>query len=656
MKETFIDKAPERTRCHGCPPADRDPAAQAIRAVAQGAARASTTTASGVRGQWRASSIRILGTAVLAHTCLMGAVQAAELTAGGPGVAKPKEFQFGEVTVRTKGTMTYGTIIRADDRNPELVPYGNGVAVGVNGTARGGTNNDDGELNYGRGDHTSTVLKAVLDADLKYRNLGMFVRVKAWHDFDLEDDSVPHGNAANGYAPDKNLSDKGFSRLGRFSGADLRANVYGNFDLDGKSLLTRIGYQTIDWGSPGTILGGLEQINPIDNPARLRAGAVPEETRIPIPAVFARLGLNKNTNVEAFYQFGFRPSELAGCGTFGAFVDYATAGCNQVFVAPVTVSDAQAEDLRLVVKRGADGDPSDGGQYGVGVTYLAENLGQFGAYFANYHSRRLAVSVLKSSGTAPFIPGDPKGENVQYFVEYPEDVKVWGLNFKTRLPDQTRVFAEYTYRPNQTIQLATGDLLSAFVSNTAPSLLRADATATPAGGVYHGYDRLKMSQFSAGASRPFGKVLGGDFTLAGEVGVKYIHDLPDVSERRYVRSDLNGQGPVNGVCLPGASAAQCSNDGYASALAWGYRLRASSVYGNVFDGVDLKPSITFGHDVKGWSYDSLFIEGRRLAIVALQADVKKRFFVEASWTPIWGGRYNFAKDRDFFALAVGATF
>ena len=101
----------------------------------------------------------------------MGAVQAAELTAGGPGVAKPKEFQFGEVTVRTKGTMTYGTIIRADDRNPELVPYGNGVAVGVNGTARGGTNNDDGELNYGRGDHTSTVLKAVLDADLKFGNV-----------------------------------------------------------------------------------------------------------------------------------------------------------------------------------------------------------------------------------------------------------------------------------------------------------------------------------------------------------------------------------------------------------------------------------------------------------------------------------------------------
>lgn len=347
MTENFIDKSPTRTKCLAYPAANQDPVArpsrgwpvqgiaQAIGAVAQGAARATMTTANGVRGQLRPSSIRFLVSAVVTQTCLMGSVQGAELTAGVPSVATPQATQFGEVTVVTKGTIAYGTIIRADDRDSELVPHGSGVVVGVNGKARGGTNNDDGELNYGRGDQTSTVLKAVLDADLKYRNLGMFVRLKAWHDFALEDDSVPHGNAPNGYAADKPLSDKGFSRLGRFSGADLKANVYGDFDLDGKSLFTRIGYQAIDWGSPGTILGGLEQINPIDNPARLRAGAVPEETRIPIPAAFAKLSLNKNTNIEAFYQFGFRPNELPGCGTFGSFVDYATAGCNQVVVAPV---------------------------------------------------------------------------------------------------------------------------------------------------------------------------------------------------------------------------------------------------------------------------------------------------------------------------------
>ncbi|MGB8329803.1 MAG: DUF1302 domain-containing protein [Polyangiales bacterium] len=596
--------------------------------------------------------------AVAIAQAYLGPVHGAELTAGVPSVAEPQEYHFGDVTVIGKGTAVFGTIIRADDRDPKLIPQGNGASVGVNGKARGGVNNDDGDLNYDRGDRVSTVLKVVTDADVKYKNLGMFARLKAWYDFVQEDKDVPHGNVPNDYVPGEPLSDAGFSRLGKFSGADLRGNGYGTFDIYGKTLFTRVGYQTIDWGSPGTIPGGLEQINPIDNPARLRAGAVPEETRILFPAVFASLGLIKNLNVEAFYQFKFEPNELPGCGVFGSFLDYATEGCDKVFVAPVTVSDATSLATGSYLERASDGDPSNGGQYGFGLTYLAENLGQFGAYFANYHSRRLAVSVIKSSRTEgePFIPGNPGGENTQYYIEYPENIKVFGLSFKTQLPDQTRIFAEYTYRPNQTIQWATSDLLLAFVSNTAPTLLRAAATATPPGGNFHGYDRLKMSQFGAGAAKPLGKVLGGDLTLAGEVGIKYIHDLPDQSERRYVRADFYGLGPVNGVCLPGAPSYQCSEDGYASSLSWGYRLRVSSIYGNVIDGVDLKPTITFVHDVKGWSYDGVFNEGRKLAIVALQADVKKRFFVEASWTPIWGGTYNFTKDRDFYGLAIGATF
>ena len=68
------------------------------------------------------------------------------------------------------------------------------------------------------------------------------------------------------------------------------------------------------------------------------------------------------------------------------------------------------------------------------------------------------------------------------------------------------------------------------------------------------------------------------------------------------------------------------------------------------------PTLTFLHDVKGWSYDYQFIEGRQVAIVALRADWKKNFYIEAQWTPIWGGDYNFTKDRDFISLFVGATF
>ena len=615
-----------------------------------------------MHGRWVRGAIAV----AIMDTGLLGTAYAQELTAGDASFAAPLVYKLGDVTVTTKGTATFGTVIRADARNPEFITPGNGKRVGIDGRAVGGQNEDDGNLNYARGDRAFTVLKAVIDVDLKYQNFGAFVRAKAWTDFTLENDDVPHGNLPNGYVANTPLSDSGFSRLGKFSGIELKdANVYASFDLGQQKLFVRGGYQNIGWGTPATVLGGLEQIDPIDNPARVRPGAVPEETRIAIPAVFARFGpVVEDLNVEGFYQFGFRPNELPGCGTFASFADYVTDGCNGVVIGNTAAfSDPELIASGFLVKRAPDVDPSNTGQYGVGVTYLAKNLGLFGLYYANYHSRRLAVSVIKSSrpaGSAPFIPGDPDGKNAQYFIEYPEDVHVWGLTFRTRLPDQTGFFAEYVYRPNETIQLATSDLLGAFASNTAPTLLRADATATPPGGDYHGTDRHKMSQLSFGASKPFGTVLGGDFTLSGEVGIKYIHDLPDVNVRRYTRRDVFGLGPVNGVCVPGASAKQCSSDGYASSSSWGYRLKASSRYidvlSSVFGGVNLTPSVTFIRDVKGWSYDYQFIEGRQVAIVALRADWRKNFYVEAQWTPISGGDYNFTKDRDFYSLFVGATF
>src|SRR2546427_11601601 len=239
---------------------------------------------------------------------------------GGERIATPLVYKLGDVTVPTKGTLTFGTIIRADGRNPEFVTPGNGARVGVAGRAVGGQNDDDGELNYARGDRASTVLKGVIDVDFKYQKFGAFLRAKAWTDFTLDHGDVPHGNLPNGYAANTPLSDSGFSRLGRFSGIELKdANVYGTFDVGKQQLFVRAGYQNIGWGAPATVLGGLEQIDPIDNPARVRPGAVPEETRIAIPAVFARMGGIENLNVEAFYQFRFRPNEAPGCGPVGAF-------------------------------------------------------------------------------------------------------------------------------------------------------------------------------------------------------------------------------------------------------------------------------------------------------------------------------------------------
>lgn len=41
--------------------------------------------------------------------------------------------------------------------------------------------------------------------------------------------------------------------------------------------------------------------------------------------------------------------------------------------------------------------------------------------------------------------------------------------------------------------------------------------------------------------------------------------------------------------------------------------------------------------------------------MSLRAELNK-FFIEGGWSAIWGGEYNFTKDRDFYSLVAGLQF
>lgn len=566
------------------------------------------------------------------------------------------DIKVGAATVTLKATVTLGTANRTQDRDPDLMRAANAAAIGAVGRATGGQNSDDANLNYARGDRVSTVLKGIGDIEFKYANYGARARVKAWRDFTQEDSNVAWGNLPSGYAPNAPLSDRGFNHLAQFSGAALMdAYVYGTFPVGEQPLLMQFGQQTIPWGAPANIGGGLRQINAYDWAARARPGWIADELPIPVLSAFSRLGVTKNLNFEAFYQFKFEPHQMPGCGTFGAYVDYVSDGCDKVFVG---AGNDRASLAGGVFGKRAPDIESSGGQYGFGLSYLAEGLGRFGAYFANVHSRRFSLGVIKSLRLAPLpplIPGDPGGANVRYFVEYPEDVRIYTLNFQTRTPDNTTLFVELTHQPNQMLRLNATDLLNAFASNVAPTPLRADAIATASGGAFHGYDRYHVTQVNVGGAKPLRGILGAaELTLGAEVAVKYVHQLPDPGLRRYGRSDLFGLGPVNGACTGGA--VQCSNAGYTTPASWGYRLRANLAYPNALYGVSLSPSASFGHDVKGWSYDDVFSEKRKMAVLGLRADYQKRYFAEVLWTSIWGGTYNLARDRDSVVAVAGLSF
>lgn len=568
------------------------------------------------------------------------------------------DFNLADFEITTHGGITYGTAIRTDNRDRGLIDAGNGAVVGVNGTATGSRNSDDGDLNFNKGEQISTVLKAVGSIDIKHDNIGFMVRAKAWHDLILGEANPAFGNIPNGYAVNRPLSDSGFSERAKFSGVVFQdAYAYGAFTPGDRPLILRIGNQNIPWGGGWSISGGLSAINPVDLPAMHRPGASPDETGIPIPALYGKLGISENIALEGFYQLRFRPTEIDGCGTFFSTYDYLAEGCNKVFVAGS--NDAAANTLGLFGKRAATPDVSNNGQFGAGATYKIPVIAtDFGVYAVEYHNRLPIAGAIKTSRVipVPFIPGDPDGKNVQYFTEYPESIRVLGLTFMTRLDDLV-LAGELTYRPNQPVALNATDLFNAFASNTALTELRADATSTALGGAYHGYDLRKVTQVQVSLGDKFKSILGAEeMTLNSELGLKYMNDLPDPVTRRYGRSGIFSVGPVSGVCNPGASSIECSQNGYVSRRSWGYRLKIGLRYPNVINQVDLSPSLAFAHDVRGWAYDAGFNEGRHTLITAVRATYQKMYFAELNWTNTWGGYYNYTRDRSWLSASAGLRF
>ena len=143
--------------------------------------------------------------------------------------------------------------------------------------------------------------------------------------------------------------------------------------------------------------------------------------------------------------------------------------------------------------------------------------------------------------------------------------------------------------------------------------------------------------------------------IAADVAVD-AERIIEAAIRRFGRVDVFGQGPVNGVCPAPAASIQCTTDGYVSRHAWGYRLAAGLRYANVAEGVDLVPSILFGHDVSGWAGDGGILEGRKLVVAALRANMRNGFTAELAWWPTWGGTYNNQRDRSAVQFAVGRRF
>ena len=561
--------------------------------------------------------------------------------------------------VTFSGQVNYGVSYRLEAPDPALLNVLNAAASGQRGLAPGGQNSDDGDTNFQRHDATASVLKGYADLNVAQGPFSMLLRARAWRDFALRDGARPFGNSANGYTAGAPLSDAGAPARTRFSGA-LLSDYYLQYDgaAGGQALRVRVGQQLIPWGNWAGSAGGISIVNGTDLPGLRRPGSVPQESKVAAPAVFAHAGLGGALAAEAYVQTAFKPAADDMCGTFGAISDYIAPGCDKVMAGLPAASDRQRVRTGQVMQRLPMAAPDAPSQHGLALLWHDE-AGSVGLYHARLASRNAFPGLQTSTRVgAPLVAGDPDGKNMRFFTEYIGDIDVSSLALARRV-GTAQLTGELSYRAGNPLMISPSDVLPAFLSPTAPSLMRADANRLGPGGLFHGSDRYHTVHATLALDGDLGAAAGLRFGGGADLVYKHVIGLPDPAVRRYGRADQYGAGPINGACtpsVPAMAAIQCSETGYVTATAWGARVHVEARTGALAPGLETLLSLALTDDVKGWSYDNIINEGRKRAMLVLRLVYRQRYLAELMATPNWGGQYNAQSDRDLLSLSLGIRF
>ena len=605
------------------------------------------------------------------HAWALAALPLAIGVASFAGSANAVTFNMGEVQGQFDSQMSIGASMSMSDPNKRFIH----TATEIDGVNQGGEaaarTSDDGRLNYEKGDFFSKIFKGSHDLELRYGNSGAFIRGNYWYDFETKDGSQRFYD----------ISDSGRHPLQKGSGVQLLdAFVYHNYAIGHNPGNVRLGRQVVSWGEGVFIQNGINSINPVDASAFRRPGAELKEGLMPVEMLYFSQGLTENLSMEFFYQLKWRETVPDNCGTFFSTADPVARGCYDrlgwVGVDQPQGAATAASPLGTVpyiVRAQKDQDASDSGQFGVAFRWFAPALNntEFGFYAMNYHSRAPLYSNIKG-GTAPadhIIGLDGARGSAGYFFEYPEDIRLYGLSFGTDIGGVS-VAGELSYRPNMPLGINGGDM-----SRTAlPGAVKAEGNddntyrgyAGIAPGSYiQGYERKEFWQASMSAVHFIDRIWGASrLAMIGEVGANYISGIDSGNgSTKYGRDSLFGQSPdANGVCSSNLGAAGesphaaswCENEGFFTDFSWGYRLRASLDYSNVFAGVNLTPNMAFSHDVEGYSPN--FVENAKSVSIGLNADYANKYNASISYTNFFDGKYNTLVDRDFAAVSVGVSF
>lgn len=246
------------------------------------------------------------------------------------------------------------------------------------------------------------------------------------------------------------------------------------------------------------------------------------------------------------------------------------------------------------------------------------------------------------AGIASFLAIDRYGKSANYFMEYPEDLRVIGLSFNTLLGSTGLALqGEYSLHPNSPLQREEQSIFAEGLAPVVAALTQhpsAAALRSRLSTYLKGYVERDVSQLQVTATLVSGPALGADsVTMIGEAAVHHVHDMPDPTVSPLETSGFGGD--------------------VADETSWGYRAAMLLDYTNALGPATLTPYVQVQHDVSGNSPapGGPFLEGRFVTTVGLGINYLERWQGNLSYTA-HSGKSNHLKDRDFLSASIKFSF
>lgn len=444
------------------------------------------------------------------------------------------DFEWGDFNAQLDNRITIGAAWRMEERDERLlaklnVPGQQNLCTADDCLSLGGdpepirrlvnakggfsfTNADNGNMNYDQYDPVSGLAR--IDSKLSFSWNDYFGKITTVGFFDEvnRDFRQTHLNT-RWQDPHSRRTRKVERRFAK--NAEIREAFIGGVValpyFDSYELNFSIGKQRLRWGEANLhLFNTLDFINPLDAGLARMPGLDLSSINTPAGLFIMGMEVSDTVSVEFFYQYDWEVVRPDPAGSFLSTNDLAGGGVyailglgqfsedpNKQYVSNGAASLISSATRTVVIEDEDFGFPEEGGQYGLKVSWYAEdffNGTEFGFHASNYHSRLPYASTFAAQASCTrdaAIPGDLASalvacngfngsinvsglgreplpvDTMRIFIDYPEDIQLYGVSFNSELGSWS-IAGEYNFHNDLPIQVLQSDLIFASAQNAAP--------------------------------------------------------------------------------------------------------------------------------------------------------------------------------------------